>query len=72
MKSLGNCSNFNTAAGYDVIWLPQVETHIVIDRKNDCILPFKVTVVHDFAPKAFHNEVITRMNELVYLTGLGG
>jgi hypothetical protein len=59
MKRLGYSRNFNTGAGCDVIWHPRVETHNVLNRKNDCILPFKVTVVHDFAPMAFHNEVVS-------------
>ena len=72
MKQLGYCNKSITAVGYDNTWLPRVATYTVIDPSNDLILPFKVSVVHDFAPKSFHDEVIQRMNELVYLVGSGG
>jgi hypothetical protein len=73
MKRLGYSNKSTTAVGYDKTWLPQVATYTVIDPSNDLILPFKVSVVHDFAPKSFHDEIIQRMNELVYLlVGSGG
>jgi hypothetical protein len=72
MKQLGYCNKSMTAVGYNNTWLPRVATYTVKDPRKDLILPFKVSVVHDFALKSFHDEVIQRMNELVYLVGLGG